>query len=95
MNEDNCPICLRKISKRGRTKIRLDCGHEFHWRCVWKWVKQQKNTCPICRGFIYEPEPIFFFSSEIVDDMKIFKIAFFSAFCIMMTIYGGLLIYTN
>ena len=43
--EDICAICLDK--KTWRT-VTLECGHNFHHRCIKKWVNI-KNQCPLCR----------------------------------------------
>lgn len=43
-----CPICLSDVQKRERVRV-LPCKHEFHSRCVDKWLKMQEDCCPICR----------------------------------------------
>jgi hypothetical protein len=36
--------------------IILPCRHEFHLTCINKWIDQEKETCPNCRGQINEEE---------------------------------------
>ena len=43
----NCSICMADIRTRGLR--RLDCGHEFHKRCIDKWKSTGNHTCPVCR----------------------------------------------
>jgi len=40
-----CSICLQTNNEN---KIKLDCDHCFHIKCISQWEKR-KNTCPICR----------------------------------------------
>ena len=44
-----CHICLKAMT--GGTVKLLPCGHQFHRRCVAKWIRTN-NTCPVCRGTI-------------------------------------------
>lgn len=47
-NEENhCPICHMSYIK-GEYKRKLNCNHEFHKKCLDKWLKDVLN-CPICR----------------------------------------------
>ena len=41
-----CSICLDKIKLS--EKIHLDCHHDFHLKCLWKW-QVIKDNCPLCR----------------------------------------------
>lgn len=54
----DCPICLCKMGKKN--KLKLDCGHDFHYKCLWEWIKIN-STCALCRGDIFKTEEIFFF----------------------------------
>ena len=60
---DICPICQEKMEKWSYKTIALcPCNHEFHRKCIVKWLKSQKNnndeeggdkyelTCPVCRN---------------------------------------------
>ena len=47
VSEDDCPICQLTYTK-GEDKRRLHCNHEFHKKCIDKWLKQVLN-CPLCR----------------------------------------------
>ena len=41
----NCSICLLSL---GNDIIELNCGHNFHFKCINDWMKKN-NTCPLCR----------------------------------------------
>lgn len=43
----SCSICLVKKGK----KIKLDCSHKFHRKCIKEWFDIKKN-CPNCRRII-------------------------------------------
>ncbi|KAL8141111.1 hypothetical protein V2J09_007132 [Rumex salicifolius] len=40
-----CCIC-QEVYKNGEEMGALDCGHDFHAKCIKQWL-QQKNSCPI------------------------------------------------
>lgn len=46
-SEDECSICLEKFKEKEK-KIILKCSHEFHKKCIKKWLNNN-NTCPLCR----------------------------------------------
>ncbi|XP_071705834.1 E3 ubiquitin ligase BIG BROTHER-related-like [Rutidosis leptorrhynchoides] len=46
-NEDNCVICQENY-KFGKHMITLPCFHQYHSKCIIKWLKLKKN-CPICQ----------------------------------------------
>jgi len=42
----DCPVCLQPA----RTPRKLECGHQFHARCIAKWFAETKIVeCPCCR----------------------------------------------
>lgn len=43
-----CTICMEEIKKKSVCKKVPKCGHEFHKKCIDKWLKESK-TCPNCR----------------------------------------------
>lgn len=44
-NEDDvCSICY----ERNKNAI-LNCSHTFHRACLYNWLNEDKNTCPLCR----------------------------------------------
>lgn len=45
-----CSICSEDCE--GKICI-LDCGHEFHTKCIFTWFKK-KNNCPMCRAEVTE-----------------------------------------
>jgi hypothetical protein len=46
-SEECCNICLENL-RVGEYKRTLPCNHEFHKKCVDKWMKIY-NNCPMCR----------------------------------------------
>lgn len=51
--KSNCPICLESF--RERKAIQIDCGHMFHYDCVYKWFEScDDSECPVCRMKITE-----------------------------------------
>lgn len=42
-----CSICFSNVQKVTQMKV-LNCGHNFHMKCVWKWIVKNPS-CPICR----------------------------------------------
>ncbi|KAL1023875.1 hypothetical protein UPYG_G00048290 [Umbra pygmaea] len=43
-----CVVCMCDFESRQLLRV-LPCNHEFHARCVDKWLKANR-TCPICRA---------------------------------------------
>lgn len=43
-----CTICMEEIKKYSLCKKIPMCGHEFHKKCIDKWLVESK-TCPNCR----------------------------------------------
>jgi len=43
-----CVVCMSDFEARQVVRV-LPCSHEFHSKCVDKWLKTNR-TCPICRG---------------------------------------------
>ena len=49
-----CPICLEDMW----AKVTLECGHEFHFKCIDAWFGR-KLDCPMCRcPFLPPPSPV-------------------------------------
>ena len=46
--EETCAICLAEWKLR-ESVTTLPCGHEFHHRCVVKWLTKNQAKCPVCR----------------------------------------------
>ncbi|XP_078699854.1 uncharacterized protein LOC144926720 [Branchiostoma floridae x Branchiostoma belcheri] len=46
-SEDSCTICMVEY-KTGNKLRRMPCAHEFHSKCVDRWLKQN-GSCPVCR----------------------------------------------
>uniref|UniRef100_A0A3Q3DB14 Ring finger protein 38 n=1 Tax=Hippocampus comes TaxID=109280 RepID=A0A3Q3DB14_HIPCM len=43
-----CVVCMSDFESRQLLRV-LPCSHEFHGKCVDKWLKANR-TCPICRA---------------------------------------------
>ncbi|XP_033102834.1 RING finger protein 44-like isoform X1 [Anneissia japonica] len=43
-----CVVCMSEFETRQLLRV-LPCSHEFHAKCVDKWLKTNR-TCPICRA---------------------------------------------
>ncbi|KAL8523537.1 hypothetical protein ACS0TY_013485 [Phlomoides rotata] len=49
---DECSVCLSEIVE-GEEGMELDdCKHAFHGKCLEKWLKGYKATCPLCRSTV-------------------------------------------
>ena len=46
INDDKCSICLETLMFNSKMTI---CNHKFHKDCIYEWIKNDKNTCPLCR----------------------------------------------
>ena len=43
---DTCSICMEPLSN---TTHALQCGHEYHTRCIIDWFRLGNASCPLCR----------------------------------------------
>jgi len=48
LTNDSCPICLADFKEKTRIKL-LPCDHGFHPECIEPWIRQHKDSCPMCR----------------------------------------------
>ncbi|XP_046548402.1 uncharacterized protein LOC124258355 isoform X2 [Haliotis rubra] len=48
LDQTSCVVCMCDFESRQLLRV-LPCGHEFHTKCVDKWLKTNR-TCPICRA---------------------------------------------
>ena len=49
-----CIFCSEQIKKNEFKRI-LPCNHEFHKKCIDKWLlKYYSNQCPCCKQNIYQ-----------------------------------------
>ena len=54
-NEEHlqCNICFEQF-KENEYKRKIICGHQFHKKCIDKWINKYNNfCCPTCRGNIF------------------------------------------
>jgi hypothetical protein len=59
-----CAICFEDI-ECGKNKAIMDCGHTFHFKCIFKWnFTEQGNSCPLCRSSLGLPEDVNFESED-------------------------------
>jgi len=51
--DEECSICFVEYTEEDIV-TKLDCNekHVFHEDCISTWIKQGKNSCPICRSTI-------------------------------------------
>ncbi|XP_053959065.1 putative uncharacterized protein DDB_G0291608 isoform X2 [Anastrepha ludens] len=47
-DQTSCVVCMCDFEVRQVLRV-LPCSHEFHVKCVDKWLRSNR-TCPICRG---------------------------------------------
>lgn len=47
-DQTSCVVCMCDFEVRQMLRV-LPCSHEFHTKCVDKWLRSNR-TCPICRG---------------------------------------------
>ena len=55
----SCAICMESLTEsipNGAPWILHECSHQFHWKCLKKWVNTNKRSCPRCRSVIPEFE---------------------------------------
>lgn len=48
-SSSDCSSCLEAIESDSEFKTTLECGHNFHTKCIVPWVIENP-TCPMCRG---------------------------------------------
>ena len=44
-----CSICLTDVEVNGN-KFVLNCRHEFHPDCIFRWMRESRK-CPVCRKY--------------------------------------------
>ena len=47
--DKTCSICFEQF-KEGEYKRTLTCKHEYHKKCIDKWINKGNYSCPICRA---------------------------------------------
>ncbi|XP_074270444.1 uncharacterized protein LOC141594159 [Silene latifolia] len=52
-----CYICLVEYEEGDDMRI-MPCRHEFHKKCVDKWLKEIHRVCPLCRGDICKSDSL-------------------------------------
>ena len=45
---DTCAICNEKFTLNS-SNIVFKCKHNFHKKCIKKWITEESNKCPICK----------------------------------------------
>lgn len=45
--EESCSICFDNFEFRQKIKKLKNCGHEYHAKCLDKWLENEKR-CPMC-----------------------------------------------
>lgn len=49
---NQCSICIEDF-RTGEYQRTLGCSHSFHKKCIDRWLKKDKNECPMCRNNIF------------------------------------------
>jgi hypothetical protein len=57
LKDVQCSICYCELGELNITITTLPCLHQYHQKCIESWF-QHKNTCPLCRYQVGEPEVI-------------------------------------
>ena len=50
--EINCSICYESLNTKNQKKILhkgKNWSHKFHKKCIDRWFKKEKDSCPMCR----------------------------------------------
>ncbi|KAI9093327.1 hypothetical protein K1719_027341 [Acacia pycnantha] len=47
-----CSICMDEFEKGDKCLVFPGCGHIFHCKCIARWLKMKKLTCPFCRSSV-------------------------------------------
>jgi hypothetical protein len=48
-----CVFCLGELEDAEEWVVLKRCHHEFHRKCLVKWLEQKKSNCPICRAMVW------------------------------------------
>jgi len=48
-----CPVCLNDFKPKQSLR-KLGCDHEFHQKCIDRWLMKGNACCPICRKEPFE-----------------------------------------
>ncbi|ELQ76335.1 putative E3 ubiquitin ligase [Trachipleistophora hominis] len=51
--DEQCTICLQNYAKNDMIR-ELTCKHEFHCKCVDRWLLRSSDCCPVCRKRVGE-----------------------------------------
>jgi len=47
MSEEVCPICLSNMDNQ-EENVEIECGHNFHTKCIMQWFRSSRGQCPCC-----------------------------------------------
>jgi hypothetical protein len=48
LKNQDCPICLNNFIEN-KNIIKTECEHFFHKFCIYEWIYNKHNSCPVCR----------------------------------------------
>ena len=48
MSQSECPVCYQEFPKNETNVVTPECGHKFHYTCLFTWNKENPS-CPLCR----------------------------------------------
>ena len=67
---DECIICFEKFNQKDN--IILQCEHQYHRKCLKRWVKEQDN-CPLCRKTLNKKECNLLYANSELAYLNILK----------------------
>nr|QBK87194.1 MAG: putative RING finger E3 ubiquitin ligase [Marseillevirus LCMAC201] len=64
---EDCSICLSCLDNN---IYALKCTHEYHKKCISKWLKDH-DTCPLCRTYI-APEESYVSDGILTEEKRLY-----------------------
>ena len=55
---NECPVCLEILFHSVKPSCILHCGHPIHVDCLVASIKNNKNTCSLCRKIVYSGDEL-------------------------------------
>lgn len=55
---NECPVCLENLFHSVKPSCILNCGHPIHVDCLVASIRNNKNTCSLCRKIVYSGDDL-------------------------------------